>query len=420
LTLTLYSWCVSLNQFLQSKNKLFYIKHTMSYMKKPSWERVTLPTVESVHIMKDPPKSIEGRKKERVGEADVMYMWRENPDLLSDYISYYAKGNNPMVSIQYGDYSKGAGALAKNPYRAPMGGNQYRMPLMRLEDRQPLSRLKHGDTTIRPSISAPGQPIQLAAKHIDKQTIKASIFPSAVFNVGKSDHAWTGNQILDPIHYTIDPKPASMDRLTLYNQNVPDNAIKDKPLSAYLTPIFNVAYRSDPTADVKALELPIKEKINIAMAADARAPIHLHLQGDQPIKLKDYTWSVVQTTPTSSTLLLEPLTPEVHLTPNLPQYSVTTNLSFQQYTQPEVLEPILDGRPIISAFATPNRPWLVNNVNRDVNLKPTMDRGGDFSTFGSDMSPADVIDITPQSAIDPYKAKLNRKVYEMAAERYGY
>lgn len=390
----------------------------MSYVARQKWERVTLPSVESVHIMKDPPKEITLRKKERIDIGDATHTIRENPDLISDNISYYAKGVNPMVSIQYGDYSQGAPLLAKNPYRAPMGGNQYRMPLFRLEDRQPLSRLRRPDTTIRPTIEAPGEPVQMGVKHIDKQTIKATIHPSAVYNVGKMDYAWSGNKILDPIHYALEPHPTDISRESQYAPSVPENAIKDKPLAAYLGPSFTVAYRANPTADVKQLDLALKDKLNIAVAADVRAPIDLHLQGDQPIKLKDYTWKVVQTTPTSSVLLLEPLNPEVHLTPNLPQYSVNTGLVFQHYTQPQVLEPILDGRPILSAFTVPNSPALVDHINDNVHLKERVSRGRGFSTFESDPTMAEVSDMTPQSAIDPYKASLNKKVYEMARERF--
>lgn len=383
----------------------------------PKWERVTLPSVESVHIMKDPPRSITLRKKERVDIGDVTHIIRENPDLISDNISYYARGVNPMVSIQQGDYAQTSSIQAKNPYRAPMGGNQYRMPLFRLEDRDPLSRLKRPDTTVRPTIEAPGEVVQMGVKHLDKQTIKASIHPSAVYNVGKMDYAWAGNKILDPIHYALEPHPTDISRESVYAPNVPQNAIKDKPLAAYLGPTFNVAFRANPTADVKQLEMSLKDKLNIAISADVRAPIDLHLEGDQPIKLKDYTWKVVQTNPTNQILLLEPLTPEVHLTPNLPQYAVNTGLVFQHYTQPQVLQPILDGRPIISAFSVPTSPALVDNINTDRHLRQTMDRGQGFDTFGGDPTAAEVSDMTPSSGIDPYKASLNRKVYEMYNER---
>src|SRR5579872_3081075 len=65
-----------------------------------------------LHIYKDPPKSITTRRHEPVTEADVLWMTRpdgsaSDPTRINEAISYYAKGINPSVEIEY--QNRGAG-----------------------------------------------------------------------------------------------------------------------------------------------------------------------------------------------------------------------------------------------------------------------------------------------------------------------
>ena len=112
----------------------------------------TLPNVERPHIYRDPPASVHTRKYEPTSEAEVLHNIR-NSDVgqgrISESISYYARGTNPMVDVDYGT-SAGNGArtltlpthAGSNPYKAFRDG-AFRPPIYPLETRLPLSRMKH-------------------------------------------------------------------------------------------------------------------------------------------------------------------------------------------------------------------------------------------------------------------------------------
>lgn len=77
--------------------------------------KVTLPSVEggwyiNSNIMKDPPKSVHTRRIDKVGDTNAInLMIEESPDRQCEAINYYARGVNPMVSVDYGQGQQGAG-----------------------------------------------------------------------------------------------------------------------------------------------------------------------------------------------------------------------------------------------------------------------------------------------------------------------
>jgi len=126
----------------------------ISYSAIVNYGKVTLPSVESwgtnMNIMKDPTKSIHTRKIDKVGETSaITSAVDESGDRFCEAINYYARGQNPMVSVSYGQgQSLQAGALGSNnsttqaflPYRVAREG-AFRPPIWRQEDLLPLSRL---------------------------------------------------------------------------------------------------------------------------------------------------------------------------------------------------------------------------------------------------------------------------------------
>ena len=103
--------------------------------------RVTLPSVEAWgtnnNILKDPPKSITTRRIDKVNQDgsinDLMY---ESGDRFSEALMVYARGSNPMVSVQYSNQN---GAPVKQPYRIIKDG-AFRPPILTQEQLLPLSR----------------------------------------------------------------------------------------------------------------------------------------------------------------------------------------------------------------------------------------------------------------------------------------
>ncbi len=69
--------------------------------------KATLPSVETwgtnMSILKDPPKSIQTRKIDRVGDtSNITQTIQESGDRVNEVIKVYARGVNPMVAVDYG------------------------------------------------------------------------------------------------------------------------------------------------------------------------------------------------------------------------------------------------------------------------------------------------------------------------------
>jgi hypothetical protein len=120
-----------------------------SYSGIVNYGKATLPSVESwgtnMNILRDPPKSVHTRKIDKVGETSaITTAIDESGDRFCEAINYYARGQNPMVAVSYGQGQKKSN-LTNNgeaflPYRIMRDG-VFRPPIWRQEDLLPLSRL---------------------------------------------------------------------------------------------------------------------------------------------------------------------------------------------------------------------------------------------------------------------------------------
>lgn len=115
-----------------------------SYSGLIQYGKVTLPSVEgwntSSNILKDPPKSIHTRKIDKVGETSYLSsVLGESDTRLCEAINYYARGTNPMVSVNYGQGQQST-TNAYLPHRVARNG-AFRPPILRTENLVPLSRL---------------------------------------------------------------------------------------------------------------------------------------------------------------------------------------------------------------------------------------------------------------------------------------
>jgi hypothetical protein len=359
----------------------------------------TLPGWEQENILRDPPRSIHTRKNERIEAGDVNYLIRENQDRVSDSISYYAKGVNPMVSVSYGNYGANKGShissahstQASLPYKIARNG-AFRPPMYKIWQRLPLSRMQRDDTSVQPR---PGSTLTAWSRtntesRIDKDPIRAAIHPiinypfqpTNMFEA--SDNAvkiFNSPRIIRPSVSVASGLGSTLPTVTVTDTTKPKTMItreiQDRPITSYMSPVFQVAVMDETSRSLTMLKLPEKEKLRIMSHINANKSIQLpsHVTGTgQPIKLKDYRWSVY-TSPVRGmpdTLVLE--NNEYDLTRNLPLTSVTTNITAQMKYQPEVLAPILDsGRPIVSAYSMPNRIGMADNIFiKDALLKPTI------------------------------------------------
>jgi len=131
----------------------------ISYSGLVNYGKATLPSVESwgtnANIIRDPPRSVMTRKKEMVGDTSrIAATLAESDDRFCENINYYARGQNPMVSVSYGEAGNnqstggmGTGTQPYLPYRVARDG-AFRPPVWRQEDLLPLSRLPRNLTSV--------------------------------------------------------------------------------------------------------------------------------------------------------------------------------------------------------------------------------------------------------------------------------
>jgi hypothetical protein len=120
----------------------------ISYSGIVNYGKVSLPSVGSwgtnMNILRDPPKSVQTRKIDRVGQTSAITTAIDgSDDRFCESINYYARGQNPMVAVSYGQGQKKSTAIGGGesflPYRIAREG-AFRPPVWRQEDLLPLSR----------------------------------------------------------------------------------------------------------------------------------------------------------------------------------------------------------------------------------------------------------------------------------------
>ena len=134
----------------------------LSYSSLTNSGKVTLPSVDSwgtnMNIIRDPPKSIMTRRRDKVGENNDMLQMIDNSDRSNEAIMRFSRGVNPSVSVSY---SNNGGSLqnfgnqqARLPYSINKDGD-FRPPVQAPQDLLPLSRMPRNITS---AVSNPNMP----------------------------------------------------------------------------------------------------------------------------------------------------------------------------------------------------------------------------------------------------------------------
>ena len=149
--------------------------------------KVTNPSVESWYlnnnILKDPPKSIMTRRIDKVNQdGSLNEMMYDSGDRFAESLNVYARGVNPMVSVQYTNQN---GNPTKMPYRIIRDG-AYRPPILTQEQLLPLSRLPRNTTqaiTNKESKEYHNTVTCPDTKRYFKDTLKGQIIPTKYVKV---------------------------------------------------------------------------------------------------------------------------------------------------------------------------------------------------------------------------------------------
>ena len=187
----------------------------------------TLPSVESwgtnMNILKDPPKSIQTRKKDKVGDTqEYTLMLQASGDRIAENIQVYPRGINPMVSVNYGNQGtsggqnrqsgSSTGTISLNRFnkgnnsvgtKMPYTIQNFRPPVLTGFDLLPLSRLPRVWNYAFANPSMPNFINQSDCydtswkKSLKSEVLQSSARPTAVYQIEKPlqsfkiDHAIT-------------------------------------------------------------------------------------------------------------------------------------------------------------------------------------------------------------------------------------
>jgi len=308
----------------------------------PKKERagINLVGYEVPHIYKDPPKSIFTRRKETVNISDVMYMARPDndygdPTRVNEGIQVFARGRNPMVQVDYGQ-----GQGVKSPYKVEV----VRPPMYYVEDLVPLSAPRihqnyaaqtnpgsdftslmsigsavdhneindriHTDVIVGTFQSNPSRDLQFGAT-VDFDSIKSNINKDSLDGILQTNSGLQFVGIGDEINR---------------NQKVDPSKIKDTLLKSVNSSFSSIALYDPKTNNVIDISASIKDKQYIAVDAAKGKEIQLITRDGTPVKVKDYTYSVVNTNAGTPQIVIQVNQPDVYLDRNTPIYSSRTNM----------------------------------------------------------------------------------------------
>ncbi len=182
----------------------------------PKNTHTTLPSVvgfnSTMNILRDPPKSIVSTYKVKVGEDNRLLDWIDGSGSRTcEGITHYARGSNPMVSVDYSNNGNnggqmirmegaigtsqraigGGGRQAYLPYRVAKDG-AFRPPILTPQDLLPLSRLPRLPSKYDINIGSSQTVMDLGMgdlycnkdlRQVRSDIIKTFIEPKQIFNI---------------------------------------------------------------------------------------------------------------------------------------------------------------------------------------------------------------------------------------------
>jgi len=423
----------------------------LSYHGIVGYGKATLPSVDSwgtnMSILRDPPKMIMTRRKDKVGEtSSITQMCDDSGDRACEAINVYARGVNPMVAVSYQNYGNNGGQKvngfssgrgsnrgqqARKPYALGPNG-QFRPPVQPPQSLLPLSRLPRVWTS---SFTQPGfadyskkavcySEDDCIKGVIDKgDMLRTCVRPTATYQIETPivENFEVKYVIKNPTNISANSGIRTLDG-TEQHVGIPTKAIDQQPLHAdawanlgsgatvryvdsnhmnperYLQDTLHSDVQSKmsqniqiiPITDVMDVNIRTKEQFNIPYAAPPKG----REQHEVEHGLQD-------------------------LQRRVPAHAAETNYNQNIYVKP------VDGyqmqqrhnRPIAHGATNhrSTRQQVDNISSRQYNLTPTINAGG-FTGRGTMPTQNRESNITQH---ETYQQQINRKVMDMQAGRYS-
>ena len=221
-----------------------------------SYAKPSLPSVESwgtnMNILRDPPKSIHTRRKDKVGDTSaITIMNSESTDRICESINVYARGVNPMVGVSYNNYNSSSGGT-KLPYRIIKDG-AFRPPISGINQTLALSRMPRSTTNIaaRTGVGDCAKKIRICGtdkntKQVKEAMLKVSARPTAVYKTNKPYRPAhdVKNNIKDIMKLNVSSGVKTMDIKQRINNEKVSEVLDDK-LTAFANSNKGISKRMD-------------------------------------------------------------------------------------------------------------------------------------------------------------------------------
>lgn len=316
----------------------------LSYSSLINSGKVTLPSVESwgtnMNIMRDPPKSITTRRRDKVGENNDILKMIDNSDRSAEAILKFARGVNPSVSVSY---SNNGGSLqnfgnqqAKLPYTINKDGD-FHPPVRAPQDLLALSRLPRNVTfaVTNPNMPHFGKELPNSRNVRTLSTVKQNIISSSV-RPTKSYYlqkpfveAYETNSMIQPVLQKSADSNISTTNRTITNVLQPSKEINNDVLNAFAQ--SNLSHHNNNNkSDINNFN-----KTNFIQDTNAHS-VYTNLNNinngislDQDlsqIKTKDYTL-IEYSAPSNMNKRTDYIHENFELERTLPQYETRTNFN---------------------------------------------------------------------------------------------
>lgn len=380
--------------------------------------KITLPSVESWgtnnNILKDPPKSIMTRRVDKVNEdGSLNEMMYDSGDRWAECLNVYARGVNPMVSVQYNNAS---GAPVKQPYRILTDG-AFRPPQLTQEQLLPLSRLPRNVTqaiTNKEFIDYTKRvTCPLTQRVIKEQTIKSSIRPTKYVKIATpvKEHFTVNYVVENPVIATATTNLTSRGNTQLENQ---------VPVKQHLTSPLQYVHSTNlslPNSTQQENQVPSRQSLATPLQYAHSTNLqgqngHTYIHDDLEL---DRNIPATNATTTKSSVLKMNLSSdsEIELARNLPEYGLATTktsnvtfLSDENNTDYELKQKTV-AHSVIGNKSDKNYSY---NFTRDVNLPETIHPG---EYVGTTSIPSLERNIQYNSNYTTEKLSLAQKAYKV-------
>ena len=389
----------------------------------------TTPSVESWgtnnNILRDPPKSIMTRRIDKVNQdGSLNEMFYHSGDRFAENINMYARGVNPMVSVEYGNTMKGN--PTKLPYRI-MNAGAFRPPQLRQEQLLALSRQPRNVTFVNTtkefkdySKSALCDQQPKCYRQVKPETLEGYILPTKTIKLQApiKEHFEVKYIIQDPIYTDAFTNKNSLSNIQLENKEPLRQAMKEVNQYAYSSkvrgnnlqnyihtdieldrnmPFFNTdtakssTYKTNLNADynmflernVPVHNVSVNKTQNIHTVVDVEKDLILEKNIPMYNTSANKTQNIHTVINADNELIFEK---------NIPQYNFAANLSDKSHYQrvePEtqrVLEANLPTTFVVSNSNSNIKSAQSFELNRDVNLPQSLNIGGVSGTANIPMT----------------------------------